>query len=396
MESLGDTNRPKGRPGRAAGIVAGALLLGFLTAAFHYRIRHHMADFEVNYRAGQRLRAAETLYRIEDEHYMFKYLPASAILYAPLTLASLPAAKAIWYGWILICSVLLVYLAYRFLPRGEGKSLWTWLFPALILSKYFLREWDLGQINTVVSVVLLGMIGCLGRERPGSRTGREIGAGVSWGLGVALKPYALIYLPYLVLKGRWAGLAAGMSTIGAALAAPALYYGARGNLAVHREWFTTLSRSTPGLLDSQDNISLFALFLKWTDERRLALVLAVCAVAALALLVLWMVRRGRAQSGTDYLDGSVLLLCIPLVSPLGWDYTLILALPALMVVIQHLRAYSRFWRGVLIANSLLISFTFYDLIGSDFYTAYLTRSIPTLNFLLILGYAFYLRGRRRC
>jgi hypothetical protein len=372
------------------------LLLGILTAAFHYRVRHQMADFEVNYRAGQRLRSAETLYRIEDEHYMFKYLPASAILYAPLTLVSLPAAKAIWYGLILICSALLVYLAHRLLPHGERKSSWTWLLPALILGKYFFREWDLGQINTMVGVVLLGMTACLAGERPASRTGREIGAGLFWGMGVALKPYALIFLPYLVLKGRWRGLAAGMLAIGAALAIPVFYYGLPGNLAVHREWFTTLSRSTPGLLDSQDNISLLALFVKWTGDRRLAILLAGCAVAALALLVLWMVRRGRALSGTTYLDGSVLLLCIPLVSPLGWDYTLILAFPALMVVIQHFRSFSRPWQGILIVDSLLIALTLYDVMGEEYYAWYLNRSIPTLNFLLILGYALYLRGRRLC
>jgi len=391
-----DLGRTGNRSGFAVKISVVVLVVVALAAVFQIRVRRHMADFEVNYRAGQRLRAAETLYRIEDEHYMFKYLPASAILYAPLSLVSLASAKAIWFGLILLCSALLVYLAYRLLPSGERKSTLTWLLPVLILFKYFFREWDLGQINTLVAVLLLGMIGLLAEERFAAETRRGVLAGWLWGLGVALKPYALLFLPYFILKGRWRGLWAGLLTLGAALVVPIFYYGWGGNLAVHREWFTTLSESTPGLLDSQDNISLFALSLKWTGVHRLALFLAGCAVAGLAGLVWWMIRRGRGQSENTYLEGGLLLLCIPLVSPLGWDYTLILGLPLLMVVIQHMRSYPLFWRIVLIADFLFIAFTIFDLMGRTLYSALLNRSIPTLNFLIILISALYLRSRQRC
>jgi hypothetical protein len=49
-----------------------ALLFGLL---FAFIIRKEMRDFEVNYRAGERLRAGESLYRTSDGHYMFKYFP---------------------------------------------------------------------------------------------------------------------------------------------------------------------------------------------------------------------------------------------------------------------------------------------------------------------------------
>ena len=42
-----------------------------------------MRDFEVNFRAAERLRAGESLYQTSDGHYMFKYFPSSALLYVP-------------------------------------------------------------------------------------------------------------------------------------------------------------------------------------------------------------------------------------------------------------------------------------------------------------------------
>jgi hypothetical protein len=374
--------------------VLGGLLLAVFVLGFVFRVGRDMRDFEVNYEAGQRLRWAESLYRVEDEHYMFKYLPASAILYTPLTYLPLPAAKAVWYGIILLCSGLMILLSARLLPGGKDLSLPVWLLPPLILIKYFFREWDLGQINAVVSVVLLLMLGFLisagdkGRSRP------EIAAGLLWGISTALKPYAAIFFLYLILKRRWRAAGAGILTLGTALILPSLYYGWRGNLTVLQEWFATLSQSTPGLLATQDNVSLFSFFLKWTGSQGTALPLAGAAISALALLVFWMILRGRRAEGTTYLEGAVLLTCIPLVSPLGWDYTLIMSLPLLMLLLLHFGELPRSGRILLVGNLLVIFVSFYDLLGAALYVAFMEWSLTTLNFLVVLWFAFWLRFRR--
>ena len=67
-----------------------------------------MADFEVNYKAGGRLLAGETLYRTADEHWQFKYSPFSALVYLPLSLLPLPAAKAIWFFLVAAAIVAIV------------------------------------------------------------------------------------------------------------------------------------------------------------------------------------------------------------------------------------------------------------------------------------------------
>ncbi len=373
-----------------------AVLLMLFVLAFLLKIRHNMRDFEVNFEAGQRLRLAETLYRESDEHYQFKYLPVSALLYAPLTVLPLPAAKAVWYGLILIFSALLIYLSQRWLPKSSDERHYLWLLSPLILLKYFFREWDLGQINTVVTVTLLYMIVQLSKDSHKKFPRNEVLAGVLWGVAVALKPYAALFLPYLILKQKWKAVLSGILSLGAALLLPSYYYGFPGNWLVHKEWFVSLSKSTPNLLGTQDNISVFALFNKWLGDSPMALWLTGAAIVCLALLVFWMVVWGWRRPQTTFLEGATLLLCIPLVSPMGWDYTLIMGLPLLMLVLAHFTDFSRVWRIVLVLNLMVVFLSFYDVLGPQAYSAFMSWSVTTLSFLLILGFGLYLRLRHVC
>ncbi|HEX2695315.1 MAG TPA: hypothetical protein VHP61_06150, partial [Acidobacteriota bacterium] len=88
-------------------IAAVALCAGL----FLLRGRRGMVDFEVNYEAGKRIRAGETLYRAEDGHYQFKYPPFSALLYVPVSLLPPDAAKAGWFLVVLGSTVLVFHLA---------------------------------------------------------------------------------------------------------------------------------------------------------------------------------------------------------------------------------------------------------------------------------------------
>lgn len=364
-----------------------ALLLFALL--FVFQIKHNMVDFQVNFEAGKRLRWAESLYQYEDQHFMFKYLPVSAIVYAPLTFLPLDAAKAIWYLSIVICSGLIVYLSYRILPESKTVARYFWLLPPLILIKFFFRELDLGQINSLVTLVLLLMIWALSASK-------DLWAGVLWGLSVALKPYSLIFFPYLLVKKKFKSLWIGLLGIGLAFLIPALYYGFKGNLEVHKEWWQTLSQSTPNLLSTWDNISIIAFFMKWTGNRSLSLILAGLVIGLVALLMLWLIYKGKAVSNPIVLEGAALLLLTPLVSPLGWDYTLFMALPAVMILIYNFSAFPRAWKVLLVINWAVIFLSVYDIMGREFFAAFMTWSIPTLNFLFLFVAMLYLRKNQVC
>jgi hypothetical protein len=104
---------------------------------------------------------------------------------------------------------------------------------------------------------------------------------------------------------------------------PSLFYGFRGNLEVLREWQSSLSKSTPLLLNSQDNISIIAFFMKRTENLKLSMYLYGFVLIALALFLLYIILKGLKMNEALLLDCAIILVLIPLVSPLGWDYNLL-------------------------------------------------------------------------
>ncbi|MGB8951092.1 MAG: glycosyltransferase family 87 protein [Candidatus Aminicenantales bacterium] len=374
-----------------------SVVLGFflLMALFLLKAKEEMVDFEVNYKAGERIRMGETLYRAEDEHYQFKYSPFSAIFYIPLSYLPLPWAKGIWY-FLILCSLgLIIFLAERVLnPVRETSSFFIFL-SVLVLFRYFLRELHLGQINALLTFLLTGMIWFIQEENSPSLS-KDVPAGLLWGLATALKPYAVIFIPYFILRKKWLVLGTGLLFIAVSLCLPSLYYGFSGNITVHKEWISSLSRSTPILLDSQDNISLMAFFMKWTGDLKLTSVLYIISTAVLAVIILLVISRGKRMSRPFPLEASFLLVVIPLLSPLGWDYTLFSSILGVAIVLKYFSRFPGALRIVLLVNFLIIALSLYDILGKNFYARFMSWSIITINFLILAGSLVYLRMKDTC
>jgi hypothetical protein len=220
-------------------------------------------------------------------------------------------------------------------------------------------------------------------------------AGILWGLATALKPYALIFLPYFLLKRRWNILWAGLLVLGLSLIAPAAYYGFDGNMIVHQEWISSLSSSTPALLGSQDNVSLMAMLTKWTHDPGLSQLVYGLILLALILVVYLFIRRGRTRPAATVPEAALLLLLIPLISPLGWDYTFISSVLAVAILILNLAVFPKIVRVFLILNFAVIGLSLYDLMGKKAYASFMSASVLTINFLLIVGVLVYLRWTRK-
>jgi alpha-1,2-mannosyltransferase len=369
---------------------SGALLflaaVVLLSLVFLFRVKDEMADFEVNYRAGERIRSGETLYRTADGHWQFKYLPFSAFLYLPLTLLPLSLAKALWFGASVAATSLIFVISSRLVGAQGGTFFSPAFFAAVVLGRYFLRELQLGQVNALITFLLVTVTWLLVRPASPSSAG-----GALAGLAAALKPYAVVFMPYFGLRKKWPALAAGLAVLALAILAPALFYGWKGNLIVLGEWRSSLAASTPPLLSSQDNVSLIGFLLKQTHDRSLSLAAYVILLAALSGLVLFLVRRGGRLSRPAVLDGFLLLALIPLISPLGWDYTFLSTAPAVILVCRHFDKYRPFFKAFLILNFLVISLSLYDIMGRSLYASFMSLSVITVDFLALVGYLAYLR-----
>lgn len=372
------------------------LILGLFVLflfVFLFRVKDDMKDFEVNYNAGKRLSYGETLYRTDNGHYTFKYFPSAAFLYLPLSFLPLDIAKATWYFLIIFCSCTLFYISTEMLPQ-KHRSSYLMVFPVLVLAKFLFREINLGQINALVTLVLLLMIRTIASPKKREATQREILVGILWGLATALKPYALIFFPYFIVKKKWKALLSGIGFISLALFAPSLYYGIKGNTIVIKEWIITFSQSTPSLLTSGDNISIMAFFMKWTGNQSVSFILSGMMFTLLSLLILIAIFKGKEMVRASVLEGSILLILIPLVSPLGWDYTLLLSALGITIIIHNFLKFSKIWRIMLIINFFIIAFSIYDIMGRKYYEMFMSWSVLTINFLIIIGYLSYLRVKQ--
>jgi hypothetical protein len=382
----------------ALALVASLLCLGLGL------LDRRMVDFEVNDRAARRIPLGETLYRSEDGHFQFKYPPAAALVYLPLTLLSPRSAKAAWLFVSLVAIGLSLGLSLRLAGWERGPyARAAGALALLAVGKYLMRELELGQINILILLLMLASARFLTVEKdpPGRRS--EAIAGCLWGAATAVKPYTLVFLPYLILRKRYRALAAGVGVIAASLVLPGFYYGYRGSLRVLGEWVNGLSASTPPLLTSQDNVSVFACASKALGHQgAAAAALGAAAAGVLGLFVLAVILKGRSRpgglgsSGGVVLEVALLLLLTPLVSPLGWDYTLLAGLPAVVLVLRHFGRFPKAGR-VLLGLSLASTPLFlYDVVGRRAYGDLMGVCLPTLSALVLAGFLADLRRRGAC
>jgi alpha-1,2-mannosyltransferase len=369
-------------------LVLVAFAVVIFATVYLVRIGEDMVDFEVNFRAGERIVAGETLYQTGDGHFMFKYFPFAALLYAPLTVVPLGAAKALWYLLSVTATVALFFVARSLVSGNAVRPWWSLAVAPLVLAKFCFRELKLGQINTVVTLVLLFMVVCL--VAAGRR--RDTRAGALWGLATALKPYGFVFFPYFVVTRNWRALAGGMGVLSAAFVLPSMFYGLEKNVVVHREWYTSLQASTPSQLGVADNVSLIGAFTKWSGDPELSGRLALVCVAILASLVLVVIYRGRGQRRAPVLECALLLTLIPLVSPMGWDYQFLTSVLALTLLADRFLELPARW--FLAANLAVIGLSIYDLVGRAAYQAFMNASILTVCFVVVVAYLVTLRLRR--
>jgi len=143
----------------------------------------------------------------------------------PWSLLPLHAAKLVWFQGCVAAVFGLVTMSVMLLPARK--------VPRLTLAirddggdgeVFFRTELVLGQCNAIMAVCVLVALRFVKRDQP-------ILAGASFALSAAIKPYALLFLPYLLLKRQFA-------TFGVFLrvgrrqpaAAGCEFYGVGGNL----------------------------------------------------------------------------------------------------------------------------------------------------------------------
>ena len=295
----------------------------------------------------------------------------------PIAAVDAPIAKAGWYALSCALLVMLLRWSVRALPeRNRSERVLLWL-TALVVAKFFARELLLGQTNGVLAALLTGAL--LASLVDAHRT-----AGVLVGLGVFVKVYGLILIPWLFLAGGLPAVSAAAFVIAVGLLAPALIYGWQGNLEQIAAWWRTVTDTTtvPNLLNAE-NVSAMSAWTKWTGEGPHVTWLALGTVLVAVALAAFVVSRRKDVTEPLYLEFGLLMLLVPLISPQGWDYLLLIATPAMVCMIDRWPLVSRPWRIATAAGIVLVSFTMYDLIGRTAYRALMGAGVLTIGTLTL-------------
>jgi len=373
-------------PQRRRHLIWSLVLVVLASSMYAIRVRTEMADFEVYRTAAVRARDAEPLYRAEDGHYQYKYLPAFALAMAPFTWVGPEAAKPAWYALSVGLLVVFIRWSVRALPSRcltEPALLWC---AALFMGKFYAHELNLGQSNILLGAVLVASLLSV-------QARRHVLAGVFVGLGVFVKPYAVILLPWLLVSAGTNGVLAAATVLAAGLLMPAAVYGWQGNIELLAGWYRTVTDTTAPNLLGGDNVSLTAMWAKWIGVGPLATRLAVATgLAALAAAGLAIWRRHRVAEPA-YLEFGLLMLLIPLISPQGWDYVLLLATPAVLCLADRFRDVSLLWRVTTAVAIGLMSFTIFDVLGRALYARLMGVNIVSVAALVLVVCLVHLRQR---
>lgn len=376
---------PRGRrTGNRLVACAGLAIAAWLVGA---RVTRDMSDFEVYWKVAGRAASAEPLYRAEDGHFQFKYLPAFAILVAPIGMLPLPTAKWVWFGFsaVLLAALVSLALALVLHRRKPGWLLVT--LTVIVMAKFYGHELELGQVNLLFAVIITAAL-------LGIRRGREAVAGGLIAAAIMIKPYAVLFLPWLLARRRPASIATAVGGLVCVLVLPIVLYGAGGATAQHADWWRTVSESTPPNLTTNDNVSFAGFFAKWLGPGPAATALATAAgIALLGLAVVVYLRRAGVPF-PEGLEGAMLLTCIPLLSPQGWDYVFLVSTPAVLILLNHEDQLPRGLRAAVYASFALIGLTLFDVMGREAYGRFMQWSIITICYGVVILALIALRARR--
>src|SRR5690242_637398 len=127
------------------------LVLAILAVVVYNRkIRHEMVDFGVYRVAAARSLHAEPLYRPEDGHYQFKYLPAFAFAMTPFAVLEQDTAKMLWFAFSIGFLAAFLRWSVAALPeRRWSERTLLWL-AVVLMAKFLGHELTLGQTNLLL------------------------------------------------------------------------------------------------------------------------------------------------------------------------------------------------------------------------------------------------------
>lgn len=342
--------------------------------------------------------------------YTFAYPPFFALVSVPFSLMPIWLHAAAWYLVLIVaifmCVRLCENLARRTFPGDWSEpDLATFRVLTVVLSsKFILANFENQAFDAVAAVfVMLGLLAIMEK--------RPAWAGASFAAAAALKVTPLIFLPYLIWKGRFAGAAVFALVYVLLALLPDIVFPAAGGWHaatwMHDIMLRPFTSTPPGngsfwITDSSMNqtfrAAIMRIFTGADHEQPQAAVDAiwvtwsfrttVYAVSGLFILIVTAILSGsRRTQNSVAVDGAILVVSALLLTPVSSQshfVTLILPYGMLAAAIVRRPGDRIFNAAIAIASFALTTATSNDLVGRTFTGWALWHSLPVLGTLILL------------
>lgn len=384
----------------------GLIILAIICILFMFAeiINHRfwLSDFEVYYKAADRILHSQNLYRISaDAYYVFKYSPTSAIYFIPFIIFPFAIAKYVY--WLFLTSIIVIgfYLCIKILKPSlftnqNVKSINTiTLLATLFLAIHFLRELHLGQVNYLLLFLYIVALYFYKKQK---RTVFSLILAIS----IFIKPFTLIFIPYLIIKKKYAELLMFACFSVVLFLLPFLFYGSiEITLNQYQLWFSELRielSHKQGLLENA-NYTIFSVFARYTPIRFLLINSKISFVYQIVMLILigisflWFTKINSKNINIEQkhyfsiIEFSLLVSFIPLLAFTS-ENAFIFSQILVFIILLHYKSLKNYEKGLAIVAFFFIGGNNSELIGRE-----LSKKIDDISLLtfgvIILIYLLY-------
>ncbi|RYZ86692.1 MAG: DUF2029 domain-containing protein [Proteobacteria bacterium] len=274
-------------------------------------------DFPVFFTSAKKAQSFQTLYDVTG-HFQFKYSPFIGTLFGWL-FRDLDFETAS-IRWIVLCFSFWIFFILQSVKRlpNRHKSITNLSLLLVCLFINPLRlEWELGQINGFVLIVLYGTFIFSNRKTVLG----DVIAALGFALAIQLKLYSLIAVPVFLFRKRGLLLILTMVWIVATtLGVLTLQRGWDAAWTENLAWLATLTQSTGQLITDYSNISILGWVARLTHP-------LVGAVVTFSVILSYVVLEWRLRERPLFQTYPRFLAAIVVLNPLVWTYWVLFLIP---------------------------------------------------------------------
>ncbi|HVN47707.1 MAG TPA: glycosyltransferase family 87 protein [Bacteroidota bacterium] len=365
--------------------------------------RFGLCDFHVYYVAGERMLHGENLYRsVEDGFYEYKYSPVAAIYFIPFSLMSYTLAKISYWLFLSFLVCFGFVLTYDILEPGffhyanYRRVNFIFFLAALALVVHIARELELGQVNHLLLVIYIGILWCLSKKK-------YIAGGILAGISIFLKPFGLIFLPWLLIRKEWKAV---VTFIGSSIVLAFLPCVFMGFTVVGQQYSSWLKQMQIELSNKESmladaNHTIFSVLARYSPLRMTSFVIdnvflyQFVILFIVAGIFLWIVMRGKRTEKSLLLEGVFLVALIPLLSCTSYNAFGFVEC-AVILLLYHYNSLTHLQKWLTVLGMIFTGGNIYELWGRKLWFVFENASLIAVGTILLLVTLYLVRRKQIC